>query len=187
MLPQNSENHLYCTWSYRKSLPAGTRSQFRDLDHFVRTLCSSAREQVVMVAPYLSPTGLAGLRDSLAASAERGAWIRLLTGDLGDPRGRNRRSLSALVEGERGSVVRTRLRVLTATERLPALIHAKIILADQQTGYLGSANFSQSAMDSNFELGVALCTPQVRALESLLAFFEAENLITDCTADVLSG
>ena len=138
-----------------------------------------------MVAPYLSPTGLAGLRDSLAASAERGAWIRLLTGDLEDSQGCNRRSLSGLVEGERGSAIRKRLRVLTATERLPALIHAKLILADHRTGYLGSANFSRSAMDSNFELGVELCTSQVRALESLLDFFEAENFITDCTATIL--
>jgi len=180
-----NEDRLYCTWSYRKSLPPGTRSRFRDLDHFVRSLCSSASEQIIMVAPYLSPAGLGWLRDALAVSAQRGAWIRLLTGDLEDPNCRNRRSLLALVEGERGAAIQKRLRILTATERLPALIHAKIILADHRSGYLGSANFSQSAMDSNFELGVELCVSQVQALESLLGFFEAENLITDCTSAVL--
>ena len=38
---------------------------------------------------------------------------------------------------------------------LPDLIHAKIALSDSFAGYLGSANFSQSALEKNFELGVA--------------------------------
>jgi phosphatidylserine/phosphatidylglycerophosphate/cardiolipin synthase-like enzyme len=62
-----------------------------------------------------------------------------------------------------------------------------MILVDHQAGYIGSANFSQSAMDFNFELGVELSALQVRALESLLSFFEAENLITDCTTAVLDA
>jgi phosphatidylserine/phosphatidylglycerophosphate/cardiolipin synthase-like enzyme len=115
----------------------------------------------------------------MAVSAQKGAWIRLLTSNLEENNGANQRALNALVEGDEGALIRNRLRILTATDKLPALIHAKIILVDHKRGYLGSANFSQSALDRNFELGVALSPNQVRSLESLLAFFEAQGLIAE--------
>lgn len=184
-MPRSATSTVYCTWSYRQSLPPSLRSKFQDLDHFVRTLCSSAKTHLLLVAPYLSPAGLSALRGPIAVSVVRGAWVRLLTGNLERPNGLNRRALRALVSGDDGAIVSNRLRILTGTETLPALIHAKIILSDQK-GYLGSANFSQGGMDSNFELGVALSKAQVVGLERLLAFFEAQGSIIDCTDMILS-
>ncbi len=172
---------LFCTWAHRQTLPPGLRTQLGDLDHFVRLLCSSATANLFLVAPYLSSAGLEALRAPIATSAQRGAWIRLVTGNLDDRNGANRRAVQTLVEGPEGALIRTRLRVLTATDKLPALIHAKIVLADHKQGYLGSANLSQSAMDHNFELGVALPPEQVRSLQALLSFFEAQGLIADST------
>ena len=176
------EARIYCTWSYRSLLPPETRSRFRDLDQFVRSLCSSATEQIFLVAPYLSPMGMQSLRSCLATSAQRGAWIRLLTTSLEHPDSWNRKAITALIEGEDGGLVRNRLRVLAPSKSLPALIHAKIILVDHCRGYLGSANLSQSAMDSNLELGLSLDPNQVSALESLISLLEAQSLIVDCTA-----
>lgn len=181
----SAERPLFCTWSYRQSLPPAIRSNFRDLDHFVRSLCASACEQLFLVAPYLSPAGLESLQNAIATSASRGAWIRLLTGDLDESSGWNRRALSVLVGGDEGHVIRKRLRVLTGTSLLPDLIHAKIALSDSTAGYLGSANFSQSAMERNFELGIALDGAQVKSLTSLFAFLEAQGFIEDCTNRVL--
>ena len=128
--------------------------------------------------------GMELLRASLATSAQRGAWIRLLTSNLEDARGWNRKAIAALVENEDGALVRSRLRVLTPTERMPALIHAKIILVDHRRGYLGSANLSRSAMDSNLEVGLSLAPAQVSALESLIKLLEAQSFIVDCTTRV---
>jgi phosphatidylserine/phosphatidylglycerophosphate/cardiolipin synthase-like enzyme len=108
-----------------------------------------------------------------------------LTSDLEDPNSWNRKALATLIAEEDGAAIRNRLRVLTPTRNLPALVHAKIILVDHENGYLGSANLSQSAMESNFELGLSLSAEQVKALESLLTFFEAQNYINDCTTTVL--
>src|ERR1044071_568415 len=177
---QRSTNTIYCTWSYRSKLPPSTRSQFQDLDHFLRTLCSSARSQLFLVAPYLSPTGLKTLRNSIANSVQNGAWVRLITGDLTDEAGFNRRAIKALVSGEEGAIIRPRLRILAGSASMPELLHAKIILCDNTKGYLGSANLSQSALDKNFEVGVALASGQVRALERLFSVFEAQGLIEDC-------
>ncbi len=181
MTPGRNDN-LYCTWAYRKSLPPALRSSFRELDHFVRTLCASATCDLVLVAPYLSSAGLESLRAPIARSVQRGAWVRLVTGDLNQRTGVNRRALRALVEGEDGAIIKQRLRILTATEKLPALIHAKIILADEKQGYLGSANLSRNALGKNFELGVSLSLPQLRSLHSLLALLESRGMIAECTA-----
>jgi phosphatidylserine/phosphatidylglycerophosphate/cardiolipin synthase-like enzyme len=131
--------------------------------------------------------GMKSLRPSLATSAQRGAWIRLLTSSLEQAAGRNRKAIAALVEGEDGALVRSRLRVLAPTENLPALIHAKIILIDHCRGYLGSANLSQSAMDYNLEVGLSLAPAQVSALESLIKLLEAQNFVVDRTAVVLAA
>lgn len=175
---------LFCTWSYRKSLPPSLRGALLELDHFVRTVCSAARSDLILVAPYLSSAGLESLRSPIARSAQQGAWIRLVTGDLDQRNGANQKALRSLVSGKDGEIIKGRLRVLTATEKLPALIHAKIILADQKQGYLGSANLSRSALDRNFELGVALSTAQVKSLHSLISLLEARGLLQDSAANL---
>jgi cardiolipin synthase len=180
-MSHNKIDLVYCTWIYRESLPPATRDQFRDLDHFVRQLCSSATKQLFLVAPYLGCAGLESLRPAIATAAQNGAWIRLLTSDLNQNNRANRRALNTLVDGNEGALIQNKLRILTATDKLPALVHAKIILVDHARGYLGSANLSQSALDQNFELGVALSENQVRSLESLLAYFESQGLISDIT------
>ncbi len=175
-------DNLYCTWAYRKSLPPSLRSNLRELDHFVRTLCSSATSELILVAPYLSSAGLEALRGPIARSVQRGAWVRLVTDGLDQRNGANQRALRTLIAGEDGAIIKRRLRILTATEKLPALIHAKIILVDQKQGYLGSANLSQSALDRNFELGVSLALAQVKSLNSLLALMESRGLVAESRA-----
>src|SRR5438067_1574928 len=56
---------LYCTWTHRQLLPADVRKHFKDLDHLLRDLASSATSRLLIVSPYLSGVGLSGLRDSL--------------------------------------------------------------------------------------------------------------------------
>lgn len=186
MAPRDGAS-LYCTWSYRESLPPALRAQFRDLDFFVRDLCSSATSSLILVAPYLSGPGMAALRGPIAASAQRGTWIRLVTSGLDDAEGQNRSALRILIEGDEGTVVKKRLRVLSATPALPHLIHAKIVLCDESCGYLGSANFSLSAMEKNFEVGVSLALPQAKSLASLVAVFEAQGLFCDRTNEALAN
>ncbi|MGZ5528415.1 MAG: phospholipase D-like domain-containing protein [Limisphaerales bacterium] len=183
-MPNTEHSSLYCTWAYRQSLTPALRSQFKDLDHFLRLLCSSANSNLFLVAPYLSAAGLDSLRGSIATSAQKGAWIRLVTGNLDHRNGANRRAIKHLLNGDEGALIQTKLRVLTATERLPALIHAKIILSDQRRGYLGSANLSQSALDHNFELGASLPPAQVRSLHSLLSLLESRGMISDRSSEV---
>jgi phosphatidylserine/phosphatidylglycerophosphate/cardiolipin synthase-like enzyme len=136
----------------------------------------------MLVAPYASPAGMGGLKDALATSAQRGAWIRFVIGDLDDANGWNRRALEFLVEGQEGALIRERLRVLTPGPVIPVLFHAKVIAVDQDRGYLGSANLSWRGMEQNFEVGVSLTKTQAKSIDDLIAYWEARGLLLDRTS-----
>ncbi len=178
---------IYCTWSYRNLLPPTLRNQFRNLDHFIRELIVSARFRLLIVVPYLSPAGVNSLRSAMAVAAQNGVWIRVLTGDLNDAEGWNRRALREMVSGEEGILIRKRIRILTGTQALPILFHAKSIIVDGERGYLGSANLSFSGLSKNFEVGTALDASQAGALDSLMSFFEAQGFIEDRTELAFQG
>jgi len=120
----------------------------------------------------------------MAVSAQRGAWIRLLTSDLDNPDALNRRALRSLVDGEEGMLIRKRTRVLTCSGASPVLFHVKIVVADRSRGYLGSANLSWRGLEGNFEIGMALSVAQAEALDDLISFFEAQHLLEDRTERV---
>lgn len=165
-------------------MTSSLRAQFRDLDHFLRQLVASAQQSLLLISPYLSPAGLSTLQAGLAASAQRGAWIQLVTGNLAEASGWNRRAIKTLFSGVAGSKVRARCRVLVGATELPILLHAKIIAVDGERGYLGSANFSWSALEKNFELGVELGKTQTRSLVDLVTHLENTRLLVDCTRRV---
>ena len=179
--------HLYCTWTHRSSLSASLRNEFGNLDYFITELVSKARERLLLVAPYLSTPGMNRLRGPMAAAAEAGTLIRLVTGDLQDSSSWNYKAVTALVTGAEGQIIRPRLRVLCAAPASLGFVHAKVIVADYTKGYLGSANLSGGGFDKNFEIGVALAPEQAGALERLIDSFEAQCLISDITSAVLPG
>ena len=121
----------------------------------------------------------------MAAAAAAGALIRLVTGDLQDSSSWNYKSVTALVTGAEGQIIRPRLRVLCAARASLGFMHAKLIVADHTRGYLGSANLSGGGFDKNFEIGVALASEQAGALERLVDAFEAQASIVDVTKRVL--
>jgi phosphatidylserine/phosphatidylglycerophosphate/cardiolipin synthase-like enzyme len=147
---------IYCTWAHRALLPPPLHDRFGDLDQFVRDVISSAKSSLLILAPYLSPSGLQALKGAIGMAAKSGAWIRLVAGDLDADDGRNLRALRQLTSGSDGRVIGSRLRVLAASSELPVLIHAKSVIADGERGFLGSANMSWQGMERNFEIGVSV-------------------------------
>lgn len=178
------KDQLYCTWPHRSELPGNLRARFRDLDEYLRTLAASAQLRLVLVAPYLSEGGMRGLRAAIAVSAQRGAWIRLVTGDLDEKESLNRRAIASLLEGCDGLLIRNRLRVLRVSENLAGFFHAKFMLADGQRGYLGSANFSMNGLERNLELGTALGGEEARTLDELVTYLEATGDLEDYTDEI---
>jgi phosphatidylserine/phosphatidylglycerophosphate/cardiolipin synthase-like enzyme len=51
-------------------------------------------------------------------------------------------------------------------------IHAKMVLADGERGFVGSQNFTQTSLDENREIGIVLSEPAL--LKRLDATFERD-------------
>jgi phosphatidylserine/phosphatidylglycerophosphate/cardiolipin synthase-like enzyme len=124
---------------------------------------------------------MASLQKSIAVSAQRGAWIRIVTGDLQHSESYNWRSISVLLGGSEGALIRPRLRILEVSTSLAEMVHAKCIVADGKRGYLGSANLSVRGLETNFELGVLLDESDATTLDQLVAHFEATGALKDRT------
>ena len=179
MSPHQSEDIVYCTWTHRAGLPPLLRERLGDLDHLLRDLIISATSSVLLVAPYLSPSGVKSVKDGLAVAAKQGAFIRIVTENLDTNGGLNRKAIAELVAGDAGDRIESRLRVLTSSGPLPELVHAKLLVVDGQRGYLGSANLSQRALESNFEIGLSLHPRQAETLEHLISYLESNGHLAE--------
>lgn len=73
---------IYCTWGHRKVLPKELNRKFKDLDCFLKQLLSSANESLLIIVPYLTSEGIRLIKDSIFLSAQSGAWIRIVIGDI---------------------------------------------------------------------------------------------------------
>ncbi|MCB9719739.1 MAG: phospholipase D family protein [Candidatus Omnitrophica bacterium] len=181
----NKESYVYCTWEHRKVLPIELNRNFRDLDHFIKQLLSSARSEIVLIIPYLTCDGIQIIKDSIYMSIQNGAWLKVITSDLDGEIRQNKKALRSLVSGEQGRRIRNRLRVLTGRRDLSILLHSKIIIVDSFCGYLGSANITFSAFQKNFEVGVSLSPKQSKSLEELIKYWESSGMLTDSTNSFL--
>lgn len=179
------QSYVFCTWAHRQELPKGLNRKFKDLDYFIKQLLSSARESIVIIAPYITPQGIKLIKESMFIAADRGAWIRIVIGDKKDESNWNKQALKELVKGQQGKIIRSRLRILHGAKGLSILLHSKIIIIDTKTGYLGSANISFSALEKNFEVGVALLPDQAASIEGLVSYWESSGLLKDCTTSWL--
>jgi len=180
----DDSSYIFCTWGHRRILPKELARKFKDLDHFLKQLLSSANDSILIIAPYLSVEGIKLIKDSIFMSAERGAWIKIVTSAVENESDQNRKALNELGSGDKGRIIRSRLRVLIGSEKLSILLHSKIITIDSQSGYLGSANITFHAFEKNFEVGVLLSADQSASIEGLVSFWESSGLLTDVSTTI---
>ena len=83
------------------------------------------------------------LNDQLQAAARRGVAVRIVTPSVDNPADREMVQIDGLLAGG----------VAVAFLDTP-YVHAKTILADGKTAFVGSQNFSRTSLDSNRELGI---------------------------------
>ncbi len=181
----HKSSFLYCTWVHRRVLPESIGRKFGDLDHFVKQLLANAQDSILIIAPYLTPDGIDLVKDSIFMSVRGGAWVRIVIGDIEDKTNYNKHAIQKLIRGDRGCVIKEKLRVLRGSKDLSILLHSKIIIVDSKSGYLGSANISFSAFEKNFEVGVELSADQATSMNSLVAYWESTGLLEDCTSTIL--
>ncbi len=105
----------------------------------------SATREIKIVTPYFIPDE--SLTKALELAAKRGVRVDVLL---------PRRSNHFLADIARGSFIRQLMHAGVRFHFYEQMIHAKVVLVDQTTGLLGSANFDMRSLLVNYELGVLI-------------------------------
>lgn len=139
------------------TIPYGDRAldaeMFAPLHGNLLKLIRSAEDRLVLMSPFLSERAYERLRPALHTAAANGAYISLITNALtyGDD-DFNRDCARSMLNDDR-------LRAQTSVyeyvdDETWTTFHAKIVIADDERAYLGTANLTHRGLGDNLELGV---------------------------------
>lgn len=131
-------------------------------------IIAAAKNTVYVISPYIDAKGVETLNLPLQEAQKRGVQLMAITRETAKRQASRTRGLEAL-----SSIFANQLHVRdyhTEAEGLShyTSVHAKLIQADDQIGYVGSAELRGNALEKNFEMGCILTTEQ--AANSLAAF-----------------
>lgn len=159
------------SWAPVATLPPELRSLLRPppLRHtagVLLELTDRARHELRIATPFVDPHAVAFLADALLAAGRRGAELRVLT-SVGQAVCFD--DLAARWRSE----PRAALRVTEVHTHLSSLgSHAKVVIVDDEHGYVGSANLTAAGLGRHIEVGVELSGPQVADLAKVLVALE---------------
>jgi hypothetical protein len=146
-------------WTLPHSHPAQSVRGRTYLDCCVR-LIDEATSALALICPFIDPTGIGTLSVPLLKALSRRVAVRMFVHDALNIGTLTSRALEELRrEAERK---RVDLAVFSADagvgrdRLLNPLLHAKLVIRDDQALLLGSANLTSYALGSNFEAGVLL-------------------------------
>ena len=140
---------------------------FNYLGDYLDGIVRAARRDIILMTPFWDVATLKSVFAS-APRASAGVEVVLLLVDAA----RVARSVDTIVTTLMSVWAPSRLRVFVhrvsgqaGSEEYP---HAKCLLVDRETGYLGSANFTEAGLGRRFELGVSIHGSQAACLSRLL-------------------
>ncbi len=183
---------LQLTWVPATVLADGPAKIARDVAHNdevtiannIAALMRSARQEVIVISPYFVPgdEGVALMRDLVG----RGVHIRILTNSLASTdsplvhNGYSRYRVALLKLGVELSEVRPKL-----GQKRPrfhpfrssnASLHAKALVIDQKTVFIGSMNMDARSARTNSEMGLVMLSTEIaRQVTSLLDDISADG------------
>ena len=152
-------------------------------DEAFEEIMGSAKHYLKLCLPFPEEYAVTHFGRHIGRIAEQGVRVKLLTRELLSPSSRSFdyaalvRSVMRLVDiyRVRGAIDRLQIRDFHSNIALGddglALhyesIHAKILISDGTSGYVGSAEFRGNSLLNNFELGFLIRGPAVQEVEAL--------------------
>ena len=127
-------------------VPSGPDSAAQAIHRIQVEMIHAARERVFLVTPYFVPTPAARL--ALTNAALRGVDVTVMV-----PQRSDSRIVSAAARSYYDELLPAGVRVF---EYLPGMLHTKALLVDEDSVFLGSANFDNRSFQVNFELSVQM-------------------------------
>jgi phosphatidylserine/phosphatidylglycerophosphate/cardiolipin synthase-like enzyme len=119
-------------------------------------ILEATRNSLVILSPYWRVDGVRSLLSTASRNNYAGVSVRVLTQTACFMKADDRNALNFFIAKmrESGAIVQTYSpRTIGG---LTPFLHAKLIVADSNKAYVGSANFTSSGLDHGIEVGVVL-------------------------------
>ena len=142
--------------------------EMRRLTSALLGLCRDARETLTVVSPYLESGGIEWLLPGIEGAIQRGVDVTVVSRELesGEPNMAALSDLFDLAGGDNGELQVYDYYEADPDSRQPLYtLHSKVLIADADRAYVGSANFTTYGFTQNLEVGVVVEGPQVKQLE----------------------
>lgn len=169
-LDDNTE--LLATLPDGLSLSSHIRQQIAPLAASLHRLITEADRAITILNPFFEETGFNRLATALLAAAERGVNIQIITRQLSDSFSVNHNVIKGLYKQGQERGVEGRFSFYEYQHikegRIVLTSHAKVIVVDDHTAYIGSANLTEYGMAHHLEIGVTLQGLKVHILQTLL-------------------
>jgi phosphatidylserine/phosphatidylglycerophosphate/cardiolipin synthase-like enzyme len=153
-------------------LPLAVRREIPSLATTLHRLITNARQEVIILNPFFEQEGFDRLAAALLAAARRGVAVITITRELSDVTSANYRILKQLWEQSLQQGVAEQCHFyeyhLVESGRILITAHAKVMIVDRRTAYVGSANLTEYGMNRFIEIGVALTGVEVRNIAAIL-------------------
>jgi putative cardiolipin synthase len=143
---------------------------------------NQATDHVRILMPFFEQDGFEKLEPALMAALERGVSVTIVARYLSDSSSHNRHVLSAFVENCRENGVRlSNLNLVDYTywdadsdsgqngDQPSFTLHAKVMVFDADSAYIGSANVTDYGFERYLELGVLIDGPDVRGFDRIVS------------------
>jgi|AntDeeMinimDraft_5_1070356.scaffolds.fasta_scaffold01015_4 putative cardiolipin synthase len=143
---------------------------------------NQTKEKIHILMPFFETDGFTKLEPALIAALERGVEISIVGRYLSDRTSHNRKVLSAFVERcQEQGVPLTGLSMIDYTvwesdddsgqngDQPSFTLHAKVMIFDGKSAYIGSANVTDYGFERYLELGVLLNGPTVTSFDQLVS------------------
>lgn len=156
--------------SWPASLPRPQKAVWRDSRAAMVELLDSSATDATLLFPFVDEAGAAEISAALERALSRGVAVTLLTRYLQVSGSANSRLVERLSR-VRGEAVHFRAFSLAAADDSGGreLLHAKVIAVDGgRSGYIGSANLTEAALDESFEVGLIVDASVAMSLKQLL-------------------
>jgi phosphatidylserine/phosphatidylglycerophosphate/cardiolipin synthase-like enzyme len=148
-------------------IPRSLAAEIDDIKNLLTELVSNTKESLTILSPYTTSAALSDILKPLLINkhAENIKIEVYIANPLEDAR-RQAKTMQSLLHKDLIKKVSYYYRAGENQE--DSILHAKLLIVDNERGYLGSANFTEQGLTRHFELGVEMSGQQARLSTELL-------------------
>ena len=135
--------------------PQGEFTKIRGIENLYPRLCRliiSAEKNISKVNPFFDEDGISKILPYIKKAAERGVKIKIVSRPKYDANPEQEKQISQMIN-ELGGMCQLK-RFGGSINGKPYHLHAKFMISDNKSAYVGSANITETSLGNNVEVGI---------------------------------